>query len=118
MRRIDRDRPDFRQVQPIKMKSAASHDATDVLQYNEVSGRSRKFPQNYAEAACHHPSNSRSVDEFVPHPGEPPHACACMLSRKRLILIRASLMTCWTRAGAVPPGTSGIASTEERLRKE
>src|SRR5438067_13870165 len=37
MRGIDRDRPDFRQVQPIKMKRAVSPDATDVLQHNEVS---------------------------------------------------------------------------------
>src|SRR5947199_400564 len=37
MRKIDHDRPDFRQVQSVEMKRATSHDATDVLQHNEVS---------------------------------------------------------------------------------
>src|SRR5438034_94392 len=55
MRGIDRDRPDFRQVQSVEMKRATSHDATDVLQHNEVSNVlaiSRKFARTFETSLC------------------------------------------------------------------
>ena len=116
--RRNRDGTNLSKMRAIKMQRTASDDAAVFLQHHKIPHVLANLRQRPRQQVSRRPNSWQSDRESAWHPAKSPYACAWRLtsSRKDSIFFLAAASPCRTRAGAVPPTTSCIASTAAGFR--